>query len=179
MQMFFSDWHSIFRILAVGTAGYVVIVALLRYFGKRAIAKFNAFDIIITVAMGSAFANTVMPSTVALADGIAAFMLLLLLQRLFAGLAMRVGWFGAHVKNQPLLLVYRGSILWDHARREQLTEQDVFAALRSRGIAAVENVLALVLEPDGTFSALKIDELSEGQLPTALRGIEGVPDLAR
>lgn len=176
--MFFSDWQSILRILAVGTLGYVIIVALLRYFGKRAIAKFNAFDIIITVAMGSAFANTVMPRNVALADGVVAFLLLLLLQRLFAGLAMRLDWFGTHVKNQPLLLVYRGNILWDNARNEQLTEQDLFAALRSRGIAALENVLALVLEPDGTFSALRIDDLSDGQLPTALRGVDGVPDLA-
>ncbi|HVL69787.1 MAG TPA: YetF domain-containing protein [Vicinamibacterales bacterium] len=176
MEMLFSDWRSILRILVIGTCGYVVLVALLRVFGKRAIAKFNAFDIVVTVAFGSAFATAVISRDVTLADGIVTFVLFLLLQRGFAGLAMRLDWFGQHVKNQPLLLIYRGNILWDNARREQLTELEVLGALRGQGIAAVADVLALVLEPDGSFSAIKKSALAEGQLPTTLQGVHGVPE---
>jgi len=176
--MFFSDWHTVLRILVVGTFSYVAIVALLRYFGKRALSKFNAFDIIVTVAVGSAFANAVMTKDTTLTDGVIAFVLLLVLQRAFAALAMHLGWFGRQIKNQPLLLMYGGEILWDRARSEQLTELEILGALRNHGIAALEDVLAMVLEPDGTFSVLQRSALKTGQLPTTLRDVEGVPDFA-
>ena len=154
----------------------VALIALLRYFGKRALSKFNAFDVIITVAVGSCLASAVMTKDITLADGVVAFSLLLILQRLFAGLALCLGWFGRYVKNQPLLIIYRGAILWDRAREEQLGELEIFGALRNAGVAAVENVLALVLEPDGSFSVVPMGALKPGQRPTALLDVKGVSD---
>src|SRR3954447_25026695 len=144
MRMLFDGWHSLIRVCVVGTLSYIAVVALLRYFGKRALSKMNAFDIVITVAVGSAFASAVMTKDITLADGVVAFILLLLLQRSFAGLAIRLGWFGRYLKSQPLLVVYRGFILWDNARREQLGELEILGAIRNGGVAAVEDVLALV-----------------------------------
>ena len=51
----------------------VALIALLRYFGKRALSKFNAFDVIITVAVGSCLASAVMTKDITLADGVVAF----------------------------------------------------------------------------------------------------------
>jgi len=176
--VFFDGWVPILRVLLVGTLSYIAVVALLRYFGKRALTKMNAFDMVVTVAIGSAFASAVMSKSVTLVDGVVAWCLLLLLQRLFAALSIRLGWFGRYLKAQPLLIIYRGNILWDNARKEQLGRLEILGGLRSQGIAAVEDVLAMVLEPDGSFSVVELSAEKEGRLPTALRDVNGIPEFA-
>src|SRR3954468_19394544 len=117
-SMFEDGWVPLVRIAVIGTLSYIVVVALLRYFGKRALTKMNAFDMIVTVAVGSAFASAVMAKAVTFVDGVVAWVLLLVLQRLFAGLSIRLGWFGRYLKAQPSLIIYRGNILWDKAKNE-------------------------------------------------------------
>jgi|tagenome__1003787_1003787.scaffolds.fasta_scaffold20984464_3 uncharacterized membrane protein YcaP (DUF421 family) len=174
--LFADGWQPIFRVLVIGTLSYIAVVALLRYFGKRALTKMNAFDIVVTVAVGSAFASSVTSKDVTLADGVVAFVLLLVLQRSFAALSIRLGWFGRYLKAQPSLIVYRGRILWDAAKKEQLGMLEILGGIRNSGTAAVEDVLAMVLEPDGTFSVIPLSAASNGKLPTALRDVEGVPE---
>ncbi len=176
--MFADGWQPIIRVVVVGTLSYVAVVALLRYFGKRALTKMNAFDMIVTVAVGSSFASAVMSKDVTLADGVIAFVLLLVLQRLFAGLSVRLGWFGRYLKAQPLLLIYRGVILWEAARKEQLGDLEILGGLRSQGVAAVEDVLAMVLEPDASFSVIRLSAAEGTKLPTALQDVQGVPEFS-
>lgn len=145
-SMFIDGWYPVLRIVVVGTLSYIAVVGLLRYFGKRALSKMNAFDLVVTVAIGSALASAVVSKNVTLVDGVVAFVLLLVLQRTFAALAIRLGWFGRYLKAQPLLIVYRGVILWDAAKKEQLGNIEILGGIRSKGIAAVEDVLAMVLE---------------------------------
>jgi hypothetical protein len=70
VKMLFDGLHPLIRICVVGTLSYLAVVALLRYFGKRALSKMNAFDIVITVAVGSCFASAVMTKDITLADGL-------------------------------------------------------------------------------------------------------------
>lgn len=174
--MFQDGWVPLIRIVVVGTLSYIAVVALLRYFGKRALTKMNAFDMVVTVAVGSSFASAVMTKNISLADGVVAFILLLVLQRLFASLSIHLGWFGRYLKAQPLLIVYRGKILWDQAKKEQLGELEILGGIRSSGTAAIEDVLAMVLEPDGNFSVIPLSAAMNGKLPTALRDVAGVPE---
>ena len=167
---------GLIRIAVVGTLSYIAVVALLRYFGKRALTKMNAFDMVVTVAVGSSFASAVMTKNISLADGVVAFILLLVLQRLFASLSLHLGWFGRYLKAQPLLIVYRGKILWDQAKKEQLGELEILGGIRNSGTAVIEDVLAMVLEPDGNFSVIPFSAAGDGKLPTALRDVAGVPE---
>jgi len=80
------------------------------------------------------------------------------------------------LKAQLLLIVYRGKILWDAAKKEQLGELEILGGIRNSGTAAIEDVLATVLEPDGTFSVISLSASSNGHLPTALRDVPGVPE---
>jgi uncharacterized membrane protein YcaP (DUF421 family) len=117
-----------------------------------------------------------MSKNVTLADGVVAFVVLLVLQRSFAWLSIHLGWFGRYLKAQPLLIIYRGVILWDAARREQLGDLEILGGLRSKGVAAVEDVLAMVLEPDGSFSVIPMSAAQGTKLPTALQDVRGVPE---
>jgi uncharacterized membrane protein YcaP (DUF421 family) len=64
----------------VGAAAYFALIVLLRLSCKRTLAKLNAFDFVVTVALGSTPATVLLTSDVALAEGVLAFTLLVALQ---------------------------------------------------------------------------------------------------
>ena len=55
--MFFDSWAGLGRVLVVGVLAYSALVLLLRISGKRTLTKMNAFDLVVTVALGSTLAT--------------------------------------------------------------------------------------------------------------------------
>lgn len=64
--MFFNAWSDIGRVLVVGGLAYAGLVLLLRLTGKRTLSKMNAFDLVVTVALGSTLATILLSKDVAL-----------------------------------------------------------------------------------------------------------------
>ena len=156
--MLFSSWATLGRLLVVGVLAYVSLIVLLRVTGKRTLSKLNAFDLIVTVALGSTLATVLLSKDVALIDGVAAFALLIGLQFVITWLSVRSTTVSRLVKATPTLLLYRGEILHDSLRRTRVVEAEVLAALRESGYGSPEKVEAVVLETDGTFSVIKRSE---------------------
>jgi uncharacterized membrane protein YcaP (DUF421 family) len=75
--MLFDSWFGILRILAVGPLAYLALVLILRVSGKRTLSKLNAFDLVITVALGSTLSSIFLTKSIALAEGIVALALLI------------------------------------------------------------------------------------------------------
>ncbi len=75
--MFFQNWSGLLRTVVVGVLAYVALVALLRVSGKRTLSKMNAFDFVVTVALGSTLATILLSKNVALAEGVVAFAVLI------------------------------------------------------------------------------------------------------
>ena len=78
--MWFDSWSDIARVLAVGTAAYATVVVVLRLSGKRTLSKLNAFDLVVSVALGSTLATILLNSDVSWAEGATALALLAALQ---------------------------------------------------------------------------------------------------
>ncbi|GMA41969.1 DUF421 domain-containing protein [Mobilicoccus caccae] len=151
--MFFDDWAGLLRVLVVGTCAYVALIALLRVSGKRTLAKLNAFDFVVTVALGSTLATVLLSADVALAEGVLAMLLLVALQYVVAWLSTRSRAVERLVKSEPTLL-YRNGFLAGPMRRARVTEDEIRQAARSSGKTDLDEVSAVVLETDGTLSVL-------------------------
>jgi len=126
-------------------------------------------DFIVTVALGSALARVILSQT-PLLDGVLAFALLVGLQLAITWLAVRSRRVHRWVKSSPTLLLEDGAFLDENLRRERVTRSEVLAAIRGRGLAAVEDVAAVVLETDGSLSV--IGEASPGRR-SALADVRG------
>lgn len=153
--MFFDSWSGIGRVLAVGVLAYAALVVLLRVSGKRTLSKMNAFDLVVTVALGSTLATIVLSKDVALAEGVAAFALLILLQFSVTWSSVRSKGLRSAVKSEPTLLFFDGRFLSDALRRERVTQDEAEAAVRQHGHASMQQVAAIVLETDGSLSVVK------------------------
>ena len=160
--MVYDDWQGPVRVVLMGTAAYVALVALLRVSGKRTLAKLNAFDLIVTVALGSTLATVLLSSTVSLAEGLTALMVLVALQYGVAWASVRSSRVERLVRSEPTL-VYRDGFLHDAMRRERVTSEELRQAARSQGHADLAGLTAIVLETDGTLSILTdAPDLSDG-----------------
>jgi len=175
--MFFDSWFGLLRVLVVGTIAYAALVLLLRVSGKRTLAKLNAFDLIVTVALGSTLATVLLSKSVALVEGLAAFSLLAGLQYLVAWLSVRSPRFSDLVKSEPTLLLHRGRFLEDAMRAQRVTRVEILAVLRSAGAAESGQIAAVVLETDGRLSV--IQDVSQAASVGTLDGIGGANGAAQ
>ena len=153
--MFFNSWDNIWRTLIVGVLAYAALILLLRISGKRTLSKMNAFDLIVTVALGSTLATILLNKKVALAEGVTAFFVLIALQYAVAWSSVRFDSFKMLIKSDPKLLFYQGRYLKENIVKERVLEVEILQAARSSGIDSMDQVEAVVLETDGRISVIK------------------------
>lgn len=152
--MLFEDWATFARTLVVVPLAYLALLLVVRASGKRALAKLNAFDLVVTVALGSVLASVAVSPDVTLASGAAAFVLLVALQFVIAFLSARLQPFQRLVKARPTLLVQDGTFLDEALTDERMARSEVLQVLRQQGVASLEEAVAVVLETDGTLSVV-------------------------
>lgn len=169
-MVFFSSWESLLRTLIVGVLAYAVLVAFLRISGNRTLSKMNAFDLIVTVALGSTLATVLLSKDIALAEGALALALLISLQFVITWLSVRFRWVKRLITGEPLMLLYRGDYLTAALRQARVTEEEVRSAVRSSGIGRLSAVEAVVLETDGSLSVVKRGAEGDG---SSLSGVSG------
>lgn len=72
--------RTMLHIILTGVGGYLAIIFILRVSGKRTLAKMNAFDFIVTVALGSILATILTSQQTPLLNGLTAFATLVFMQ---------------------------------------------------------------------------------------------------
>ena len=174
--MFFESWSGVIRTLTIGPLAYLSLLLLLRVSGKRTLSKLNAFDLIVTVALGSTLATVLLSKDVPLVEGAAGFAVLILAQYVITALSVRSAWVRSIVKSEPRLLYYRGGWLDDALRRERVTRDEILAVARSSGFADLKNIDAVILETDGSLNVL--GKVAADGLST-LSDVRGHPDSGR
>lgn len=170
--MWFDSWAEMLRVPIVGSVSYVALIVLLRVSGKRTLAQLNAFDFIVTVALGSTLATILLSSDVAFFEGITALVLL-------AGLQFVVAWASAHLPGAraavtagPVALLVSGTLQPEQLKKNRLSESEVLQAVRTTGFGDVSDIAAVVLETNGTISVIPKSKLGNG---SALEGVLDPP----
>ena len=105
---FFDGATGPLHALVVGTLAYGVLVVALRVSGKRTLAKLNAFDFVVTVAIGSTLSSAVLSPGISLADGATAIAVLIGLQFVISWLCRKVPGLRSVVTARPVALVADG-----------------------------------------------------------------------
>jgi uncharacterized membrane protein YcaP (DUF421 family) len=152
--MIYSNWSVLIRVIIVGALAYVFVVSSLRLFGKRTLSQLNAFDFVVTVAIGSTLATTILNQNIGLSAGILALFLLICLQMIVASLSVKKAWFKQIVRADPRVLFFKGKFLEDAMMQERVRKEEILQAIRSQGIGSLELVSAVVLESNGNMSVI-------------------------
>lgn len=166
--IFFDSLDALLRTAVLGVLGYASLVLLLRISGRRTLSKMNAFDLVVTVALGSVLATVMLSKDVTLVQGALAFALLVGIQFIVTWASVRWHWVRQLVTGEPALLFFRGDYLPSALVKARVTKDEIRAAARAAGISELSEIEAVVLETDGSFSVL-------GQrAPGAASSLDGV-----
>ncbi len=152
--MFFDSWMQVLRVLIVGTGAYVALLLLHRLSGKRTLSKLNAFDLVVSVSMGSTLANTLLSSGTALIEGVTALGLLIALQFVVTWLSVRSRWFSRLIKSEPTVLLSNGDMDYKAMRNERVLPEELHQAARTAGLCDACEAQRITLETDGTLSVI-------------------------
>ena len=170
--MLFDGWMDLGRVFFFGVTAYIALVFFLRLSGKRTLSKMDTFDFVITTALGSALAQVVISKGSALSTGLAAFAVIIGLQFVATWLSKHSHFVRGLIKDEPTLIYFRGEFMEAAMKRERVSADEILAAVRSFGIASLEDVEAVVLEADSSFSV--VSHAGDGKTNSALLNVAQV-----
>ena len=176
MTIFFDNWQDLLRVAAAVPATYLGVVLFVRLSGKRTTSQMNNFDWIVTVAMGSMVASSVVVKDVAVADALVGIGGLLAMQYLVTRSLLHSSASRTLFRAAPRLLLHRRRLLKENMRAERVLEQEVMAAVREAGLRSFDEVEAVILETDAQLSVIPAEEGKEEI--SLMEGVRGAPSKA-
>ena len=163
---------TILWVMAGTLAMYLCLLLLARLSGVRSFAQMSAFDVAVTIAIGSLLATTVAAKTPALAEGATALAVLFAIQLVASLVRSRYPGFMRATDNAPILLVgTRGEIKHENMRIARVTEDDLRAHLRQANVVDLKRVEAVVMEGTGRINVLHGHAASEVETRWILQGV--------
>jgi uncharacterized membrane protein YcaP (DUF421 family) len=138
---------------------YLVLIVLLRVFGKRELAQLNPFDLVVLLSLSNTVQNAIIGDDNSVTGGAIGALTLLSVNWLVVRML-----YGSPKMNRTLggtarVLVANGVIDQHALRKELLTEEELLAVVRRQGFDNMNDVVNCVLEPNGVFFV-------EGRKPT-------------
>ena len=148
--------------IVVRTANvYFFLVLILRVSGKREVGQMSILELIVILIISDAVQNSMVGENSTLWGGLVAVLTLLALDFGLKALSSRSRRVRRVVEGEPRLLIRDGRLLDKALREEGVEPEQVRAAVRSQGIARVEDVRLAVLEIDGSISVIPMTPPSE------------------
>ncbi|WP_130806329.1 DUF421 domain-containing protein [Senegalia massiliensis] len=152
--MFFQNWNQIFKIIILAVLFYISLVFILRISGKRTLADLNAFDLVVTITMGSIFSTTLLSSSTELFEGLTAILTLVMMQYIMSKISVYSKKFTKILKSSPTLLYYDGEFLEKNFKKTRVTKDDIIQQVRLEQGLTLSQISAVVLEPNGKLSVI-------------------------
>lgn len=136
---------------------YLFVLLAFRFTGKRQVGQLTPFDLVVLLIIANVVQNAVIGNDNSLGGGLLGAVVILALNYLVVEITYR--WKRARrlLEATPTVLVHNGRILHENLRRERITLDDLYAALRRNGVADVEKVRFAVLEENGGISVVPRD----------------------
>jgi uncharacterized membrane protein YcaP (DUF421 family) len=174
-HLFFNGWPPIWRIFIVGTCSYITLILLLRAAGKRTLSRMNAYDMVITMALGSILAKVLLTQEISISESIAATFLLILLQYSLSLAMYCFPQLRQIISAKPAVLFYKGRYIDSVMKKERVDKDEIQAAIHEKGISDIMQIEAVILGANGQMSVLLNPEIfSQKHPPIITKSIEEV-----
>lgn len=136
---------------------YLVLVVLLRLFGKRELAQLNPFDLVVLLSLSNTVQNAIIGDDNSVTGGIIGAFGLLAINWLVVRTLFSSPRFTRMMEGSATILVREGKIDQHALRRESLTREELIEVIHRQGFDTLDQVALCQLEPNGTFFVESIE----------------------
>jgi uncharacterized membrane protein YcaP (DUF421 family) len=130
---------------------YLVLVVLLRVFGKRELAQLNPFDLVVLLSLSNTVQNAIIGDDNSVTGGVIGAFGLLAINWLVVRVLFRSRRLTHVLEGRTAILVRNGQIDERALSRESLTREELLAVIHRQGFEDFHQVHRCELEPNGTF----------------------------
>ena len=132
---------------------YLVLVLLLRLFGKRELAQLNPFDLVVLLSLSNTVQNAIIGEDNSVTGGVIGAFSLLAINWLVVRVLFRSRRLTRAIEGRATVLIHNGQVDLKALRRESLTREELLDVIHRQGFESFHQVHKCELEPNGTFYA--------------------------
>lgn len=137
---------------------YVFMLVALRLAGRREMGQLSSFDLILLLILSNAVQNSIVGGDSTLGGGLVSAATLVSVDWMVGWAACRWPWFERIVQGRAVRIVTDGKVHVRTLARQRITLEELRSALRKQGIFRIGDCQRVVLESDGTLSAIRRDQ---------------------
>jgi len=130
---------------------YLVLVLLLRLFGKRELAQLNPFDLVVLLSLSNTVQNAIIGDDNSITGGVIGACSLLAINWIVVRILFSSPKLTRLLEGRAAVLVRDGQIDKKALQRESLTHEELIEVIHRQGFEHVHEVKKCELEPNGTF----------------------------
>jgi uncharacterized membrane protein YcaP (DUF421 family) len=157
MSWITGDWQSLGFVAGKAALMYVTALFGLRLGERRTLAQWTIIDFATAVAIGAIVGRTAIANSQSFVTGATALLVLIAVHRLASWLRFNPT-LGKLFDHRVRVLVAHGQLRRGQLRRCGLTDNDLFAQLRQRGIRQLSDVQYLLYEAKGDLTIVTTSE---------------------
>lgn len=130
---------------------YLVLVLLLRIFGKRELAQLNPFDLVVLLSLSNTVQNAIIGDDNSVTGGVIGALSLLAINWLVVRMLFRSPRLNRALEGKASVLIRDGHVDQKALKREALTREELMEVVHRQGFEHIHDVHRCELEPNGTF----------------------------
>jgi uncharacterized membrane protein YcaP (DUF421 family) len=130
---------------------YLVLVVLLRIFGKRELAQLNPFDLVVLLSLSNTVQNAIIGDDNSVTGGVIGAFGLLAINWLVVRVLFSSKRLTRVLEGRASVLIRDGQLDQKAIDRESLTREELLAVIHKQGFEDFDKVRMCQLEPNGTF----------------------------
>lgn len=130
---------------------YLVLVLLLRLFGKRELAQLNPFDLVVLLSLSNTVQNAIIGDDNSVTGGVIGAFSLLAINWIVVRILFRAPRLNRALEGRAAVLIQDGHVDRKALEREALTREELIEVVHRQGFEHIHDVHRCELEPNGTF----------------------------
>jgi uncharacterized membrane protein YcaP (DUF421 family) len=130
---------------------YLVLIVLLRLFGKRELAQLNPFDLVVLLSLSNTVQNAMIGDDNSISGGLIGAFGLLAINWLVVRTLYKSPRMTRVLQGKSTVLVRNGRIDEAALKRESLSKEELMEVIHKQGFEHLHQVRRCELEPNGTF----------------------------
>ena len=162
--------HDILVIIIRVMVGYLLLIILMKFMGKREVGQLSLFDLLILLTIVDImvvgiedFENNYLYSVIPM-------VLIAVIQKILARISLKSVWFRNILDGKEVIIINKGKVNVDVMNKNGYNMDDLYAQLREQGYTSPADVDYAILENSGKLTVFEKVNNNSFPLPIVISG---------